>query len=63
LEEENTYNAKRQEEIHKKGFDFSNSLNYNSIKVGTKTLDGATLSSLGTYRYAHANFGDKRTVL
>lgn len=60
----------RQDAIRAKGFDlFSGSyrdydgpLEYNSIKVGTKTLDDAVLN-LGSIKKVHREYGDKRIVL
>ena len=60
----------RQEEIRAKGFDitggvkrdYDGPLEYNSIRVGTKTLEDAVLN-LGSIRKAHKDYGDKRFVL
>ena len=60
----------RQEEIRAKGFDitggvkrdYDGPLEYNSIRVGTKTLEDAVLN-LGSIRKAHKDYGDKCFVL
>lgn len=60
----------RQDEIRAKGFDifrgarrdYDGPLDYNSIKVGTKKLNDATLD-LNSIRKVHPYFGDKRVVL
>jgi len=63
--------TERQEEIHKKGFDMyrrasdysSEPTDYNSIKVGVKKLDDATLN-LGKYKKMGVSLlGDKNYVL
>ena len=54
----------RQQEIHKKGFALSEKsiVQYGKIKVGTKTLEGATLN-LGALRAANRNYGDKNVIM
>ena len=60
----------RQEEIRAKGFDitggvrrdYDGPLEYNSIKVGAKTLEDAVLN-LGSIRKVHRHYGDKATIL
>ena len=61
------------DEIHKSGFDMtipkeyevempSSPMNFNKLKVGTKTLDDATIK-VGSYRRVAPKYGDKLEIL
>lgn len=56
----------RLQEIKAKGFDMTNNyrppVDFSNIKVGLKTLDDATLT-IGAYKKANSNVGDKAWVL